>query len=593
MGFVQMFRVRWFALASLLLMTALAPASVSDEQASIQWLRQHAIPIQTVEAGNGFADLQPLRKVVGDARIVELGEATHGTREFFQLKHRMIEFLASQEGFTIFSIEANMPEAYRLNDFVLNGAGDPRQLLKGMYFWTWNTEEVLDMILWMREFNKSGRGRIEFTGFDMQTPTVSMEIVRKLVSSRDHSYLDSTLNPLYDEVSRMTEQQQLGFGVATATLPVQAAAGKHVTISGYIKSEGVADGYAGLWMRVDHARGEAKPFTLDNMSDRGVTGTTSWKRYEISMDVPGNATNINFGALHSGSGTAWFDSLAIEIGGVPYTGNDALDLDFESNTPRGFYTGGQGYEVTLDNTVAQSGKQSLRMKRIAPPQTTASEKDSAASLIQKCSGVMEYLEASRTVYLKAGSASHEIDWVIQNARLVLQYAQLKSGVKSRDESMADNVKWIADQNPGAKLIVWAHNGHIANTGFSGTASMGSYLRKTYGNQLVNFGFAFNEGSFQAFEMGKSLHPFTVAPAPDGSLDRAFAAVGLPVFAVDLRQLPKEGPVAQWFSQPHPSRSIGAAYSDSLAPSLWSTTPANVDFDALLFVEKTTAARPNH
>jgi erythromycin esterase len=40
-------------------------------------------------------------------------------------------------GFTIFSIEANMPEAYRLNDYVLNGTGDPAQLIHGMYFRTW------------------------------------------------------------------------------------------------------------------------------------------------------------------------------------------------------------------------------------------------------------------------------------------------------------------------------------------------------------------------------------------------------------------------------------------------------------------------
>jgi erythromycin esterase-like protein len=570
---------RWVVAICLLLTMAVTTAAQSNDQAAIQWLRQHAIPIQTVEAGNGFADLQPLKKVVGDARIVELGEATHGTREFFQLKHRMIEFLASEKGFTIFSIEANMPEAYRLNDFVLNGFGDPKQLLKGMYFWTWNTEEVLDMILWMREFNKSGRGRIEFTGFDMQTPTVSMEILRKFVNLKDQSYFDATLNPLYDEVSRMTGQQQPGFGVATATLPLQVAAGKHVTLRGYIKSENVADGYAGLWMRIDHAKGEAKPFALDNMYDRGITGTTPWKRYEISMDVPANATNINFGALNTGSGTAWFDSLAIEINGVPYTENNTVDLDFESSTPRGFYTAGQGYEIALDNTVAQSGKQSLRMKRITPPQTAASEKDSAASLIQKCNEVVKYLKANRSVYLKAGSTSQQIDWVIQNARLVLQYAQLKSGTKSRDESMAENIQWIADQNPGAKLIVWAHNGHISNSGYSGTASMGSYLRKTYGDQLVNFGFAFNEGSFRAWEIGIGLHDFTVGPGPEGSLDRTLGAVKIPIFAVDLRQLPMEGPVAQWFKQPHASRSVGSAYSDTLAPNLWS-------------VENTTAARPN-
>jgi len=119
--------------------TAQAPAP----DAVTEWIRGSAIRLTTPLAGHGFDDMQPLAKVVGDARIVALGEATHGTREFFQLKHRMLEFLATQMGFSIFSIEANMPEAYRLNDFVLNGQGDPATLIKGMYFWTWDIEEVL------------------------------------------------------------------------------------------------------------------------------------------------------------------------------------------------------------------------------------------------------------------------------------------------------------------------------------------------------------------------------------------------------------------------------------------------------------------
>src|ERR1700761_354618 len=185
-------------IASCLLLVALTTyATASDDQDAIQWLRENAAPLQTVEAGHGFADLRPLGQMIGNARIVELGEATHGTREFFQLKHRLIEFLASQKEFTIFSIEANMPEAYRLNDFVLNGAGDPKQLLKGMYFWTWNTEEVLDMILWMREFNRSGKARIEFTGFDMQTPTLPMETVRDFLVAHDAAYYEGTVVPVY------------------------------------------------------------------------------------------------------------------------------------------------------------------------------------------------------------------------------------------------------------------------------------------------------------------------------------------------------------------------------------------------------------
>jgi erythromycin esterase-like protein len=70
--------------------------------------------------------------MIGEARIVSLGEATHGSREFFQLKHRMLEFLASEMGFSIFSIEANLPETYRMNDYVLEGKGDPAQLLRSV-----------------------------------------------------------------------------------------------------------------------------------------------------------------------------------------------------------------------------------------------------------------------------------------------------------------------------------------------------------------------------------------------------------------------------------------------------------------------------
>lgn len=152
---------------------------------AVAWLKEKAVPFTTPEAGHGFADLQFLKKVVGDARVVSLGEATHGTREFFQMKHRLTEFLATEMGFTLFAIEANMPEAYRVNDYVLTGQGDPRELLRGMYFWTWDTQEVLDMILWMREFNRSGKGRIQFLGFDMQTPTVAIENARKLAAEAD------------------------------------------------------------------------------------------------------------------------------------------------------------------------------------------------------------------------------------------------------------------------------------------------------------------------------------------------------------------------------------------------------------------------
>jgi hypothetical protein len=347
--------------ALVVLATVAVSAQTRQESAVAEWIRWAAIRLQTVEAGHGFADLQPLKRVIGEARIVSLGEATHGSREFFQLKHRLMEFLATEMGFTIFSIEANLPESSRMNDFVLRGTGDPRQLLRGMYFWTWDTEEVLDMILWMNAFNASGKGRVQFTGFDMQTPAVAMEIARAFVARYDPPYVTSYAAAT-DELRASTATAPT-FGVATGTFPIAVAAGKRATYSGYIKTAGVTRGYAALWWRVD---GESGILAFDNMSNRGVTGTTDWAPFQIDLPVAANARNINFGVLHAGNGAAWFDGLTVELDGVPYTDPTLLDLDFESTPPRGFFLGGAGYAIQVDRLEVRSGSQSLRMTYVGP-----------------------------------------------------------------------------------------------------------------------------------------------------------------------------------------------------------------------------------
>lgn len=717
------------------------PASQLN-QPTVDWIKKNAVRLETPEAGHGFADMQPLKKIVGNARIVSLGEATHGSREFFQLKHRMLEFLASEMGFTIFSIEANMPEAYRLNDYVLNGTGDPAKLLKGMYFWTWDTQEVLEMIKWMREFNKSGKGRVQFTGFDMQTPDVAMGSVNDFVAKYDTAFMED-LRKASAQAKVTPRIQGPPFAVATASFPVEVAAGKRIRYSGYIKTQGITRKWAGLWWRVD---GKSGVLAFDNMQDRGATGTTDWKRYEIDMQVPKDATNINFGVLDSGDGSAWFDELSVTVDGEPYREKTSFDLDFESSSPVGFFTGGASYQIKVDKRFAHSGSQSLLMT-YAPPQpvpkagvATASfpagssvgkrvrlsgyvktrdvtqgfaglwvridgpsgvlafdnmadrgvtgtteweryevelpvaaeatrvvfgavfpangtgwfdslklEVDGAPApigdnvaldfesatpegfntqngdgaysvqidpetfhtgkqslrikyvasaaepvdpklVVASWKAVLRHLEESRSVYAKQGVAARDLDWVIQNARVVVQCSQMRINEVSRDQSMAANIKWILDQNPGAKIVLWAHNGHAATSGFGGP--MGASLREMFKDQMVVFGFAFNQGSFQAVERDKGLHDFTVSPAPAGSLDATLAATGIPLFAIDLRKIPRTSAVETWFSQPHRSRNIGALFGDDMDRQFLVDITAPASFDALLFVERTTAARKN-
>ncbi len=193
------------------------PAGVgAPKPIELDWLKTNVAPIKSPEAGTGFEDLAPLKRMVGNARIVSLGECTHGTREVFQMKHRLLEYLAAHCGFTLFSIEASMPEAYRLNDYVLEGKGDPAKLIAGMYFWTWNTEEVLTMVQWMRQFNESGKGRIEFTGFDMQTPDVAMENVARFLQANDPARVKACGRPIGKSSRRASAKGVEGGAMALA-----------------------------------------------------------------------------------------------------------------------------------------------------------------------------------------------------------------------------------------------------------------------------------------------------------------------------------------------------------------------------------------
>jgi erythromycin esterase len=124
--------------------------------------------------------------MVGDASLVALGEATHGTREFFRMKHRLLKWLVREKGFSYFGIEATFPEALDVDRYVQTGDGDPAILLARLYFWTWNTQEVLDMITWMRAWNAAGnQPKVHFVGFDMQFPGTALDSVETFVKRVD------------------------------------------------------------------------------------------------------------------------------------------------------------------------------------------------------------------------------------------------------------------------------------------------------------------------------------------------------------------------------------------------------------------------
>jgi len=193
------------------------PTDPSVLNAVHDWLGRQAMPLRSVEAGSGFDDLAPLKPLFKDVRIVGLGEATHGTREFFQFKHRMLEFLVTQMGFTVFAIEASYPGCLPIDDYVMFGKGDPDKALAGQGFWTWNTQEVRDLIEWLRWHNSQlpEEKRVHFLGVDMQRYTRAFSVIREFLSKTTPEKLadaEAAMKPLwFDQSQFKTNEDVRGF----------------------------------------------------------------------------------------------------------------------------------------------------------------------------------------------------------------------------------------------------------------------------------------------------------------------------------------------------------------------------------------------
>lgn len=162
---------------------------LAQAPADIARLNQQITPITAVRAGSGFTDLAPLAPVVAKARVVGLGECTHGTHEVFQLKHRLLEYLVTQQGFTTLALEVDYGYAETLNEYIQTGAGDSLTVHKAVGFDVWDTTEFWDMVKWMRAYNQQHPAKIRYVGLDMQNPEPNLLRLEHFATQRADTVL--------------------------------------------------------------------------------------------------------------------------------------------------------------------------------------------------------------------------------------------------------------------------------------------------------------------------------------------------------------------------------------------------------------------
>jgi protein-L-isoaspartate(D-aspartate) O-methyltransferase len=130
-------------------------------------IRQHAESFEDIET----ADLDPLIKRIGDRRVVLIGEASHGTSEFYRMRARITRRLIEEKGFTIVAVEADWPDAARIDHYVRHRDIPPSDWEAFSRFptWMWRNDEVRIFIDWLHEYNikRSPEERAGFYGLDL------------------------------------------------------------------------------------------------------------------------------------------------------------------------------------------------------------------------------------------------------------------------------------------------------------------------------------------------------------------------------------------------------------------------------------------
>lgn len=137
------------------------------------------------------ADFDPLLKAVGDSRLVLIGEASHGTHEFYRLRAQVTKRLITEKDFTAVAVEADWPDAYRVNQYVRFESDDEDAVdaLSGFQrfpAWMWRNADVLDFVGWLRNYNEHRHShRVGFYGLDLYSLHASMRAVLDFLEKVD------------------------------------------------------------------------------------------------------------------------------------------------------------------------------------------------------------------------------------------------------------------------------------------------------------------------------------------------------------------------------------------------------------------------
>lgn len=163
-----------------------ARVNPSDCQAFIEWVSEHVIAVESLDTSLPGTDLESFLEAIGSARVVGVGESRHDTREQLLLKSLLVRHLIEDLGFRALILEESFPHAESLDRYVTSGEGDLRDLMNRLAGWyLWDTEEMLKLVQWVRQFNKGRQPgqKVRIFGMDITAPALGVQGVIDVLES--------------------------------------------------------------------------------------------------------------------------------------------------------------------------------------------------------------------------------------------------------------------------------------------------------------------------------------------------------------------------------------------------------------------------
>jgi len=152
-------------------------------------LRRSARPLENA------GDLDPLLERIGDARYVLLGEASHGTSEYYTWRAELSKRLIREKGFSFIAVEGDWPDCYRVNRYLKGFPGSGANAFDVLHAferwptWMWANREIVDLVEWLRGYNEQRRvpdeRKVGFYGLDVYSLWDSMRVVVEYLESKD------------------------------------------------------------------------------------------------------------------------------------------------------------------------------------------------------------------------------------------------------------------------------------------------------------------------------------------------------------------------------------------------------------------------